>query len=570
MTGKLVISAALLCVSCGRPDLDLPPVIREGERVVLGTDIDVDVCAGTVALLDAHVASVEATLGVPRRPGKIPVYVFGNDEDVKKRCSRAHEGCFIPHEGGGPASIVSAGNYEAVYHEIVHDICQNSQIGRPPDFLTEAIAFALAASDTFAFRAEGCFVVSESERSLDELFDRFDRKEWDGHDGLRVGRFILHLLNTYGPRKLVAWAGRLQADDGPQDMRRSFKQAYGRSLDKEWAVQDDSALPRVSHACLLAPKLAWRDGRAEHDFTTGCDDSTVETLFDAPGYRRSRVVIERSKNDEFYAELDGPVGQSVTMHLCGTCEIITSIDLAEHDYRGSGSLNLFDEGRFLVNRVAKVESDGPLRLAFGLWPPPPECDAREKNCPFGEKCQFFTRNRVSCEPLPGDPLPEGAICSDLTRSADPCEMGLECPLYVARCVPLCAGAGDDPGCRSGEICLESRENYPGVCVTECDPFRKSCPADQVCAFFDGNFLCSSYPEIANGLNRTAGDECFFACGGEMYCASSKAVRGCTKYSDGGCCTPYCDLTAAEPTARCSTDQPRCAPLTDTVGYCSAE
>ena len=73
-------------MACGPPDLGLPPIVRQAERSELGTNLDVEVCAGTLAKIDRHIENVEGLFGFVPRTKKLSVYVLENREAVGEYC----------------------------------------------------------------------------------------------------------------------------------------------------------------------------------------------------------------------------------------------------------------------------------------------------------------------------------------------------------------------------------------------------------------------------------------------------------------------------------------------------
>jgi len=90
-----------------------------------------------------------------------------------------------------------------------------------------------------------------------------------------------------------------------------------------------------------------------------------------------------------------------------------------------------------------------------------------------------------------------------------------------------------------------------ICLTQCDPLIQDCPSGQGCyaSSGSGEFICFKYSgENGEGV---PGDPCNFInqCQPGTACLAPAAVEGCG--AESGCCSPYCDLAAADPSADCN-------------------
>jgi hypothetical protein len=104
---------------------------------------------------------------------------------------------------------------------------------------------------------------------------------------------------------------------------------------------------------------------------------------------------------------------------------------------------------------------------------------------------------------------------------------------------------DDEGTTSGEAESGSQGEASGgdeIPAGHCDPLSlDACPEHEVCVFVQAYFRCFA---DASGPIGATGDSCQFenVCDPGLFCSLDVPC------SDGviGCCTPFCDLTAADP------------------------
>src|SRR5215213_9203861 len=105
------------------------PIRYETSQLRIGTSFEEPLCARDLRMLDAHVARVEAKLGVR---GSEPRTLFLYESRPLPGCSPMYNGCFNPSTGIAAAVYGSAG------HELVHSIAVN--LGHPSDFWAEGLA----------------------------------------------------------------------------------------------------------------------------------------------------------------------------------------------------------------------------------------------------------------------------------------------------------------------------------------------------------------------------------------------------------------------------------------------
>jgi hypothetical protein len=113
------------------------------------------------------------------------------------------------------------------------------------------------------------------------------------------------------------------------------------------------------------------------------------------------------------------------------------------------------------------------------------------------------------------------------------------------------------------------DDEPGAA---CHPLLQDCAADEVCIFVDEPLpQCAA---DASGRYGAAGEPCEFAnvCDAGLFCAGARSVACPDDVV--GCCTPFCDLTAARSpctAGSCVPYFPDGSPTPDlaNLGYCDA-
>jgi hypothetical protein len=193
-----------------------------------------------------------------------------------------------------------------------------------------------------------------------------------------------------------------------------------------------------------------------------------------------------------------------------------------------------------------------------------ECDVWEDDCPDGEKCMPWANdggnswNATRCSPLAPDAGQVGDTCTvegSGVSGIDTCTNRSMC-YYVdpetneGICVGFCDGSPNAPTCDTGYICTIVNDGVLTLCRPECDPLLQNCMGEAACLQATGSdgFTCII---DASGEAGAAGDPCEFinSCDPGLLCADAAAVPDCGGAT--GCCTEFCDLTEADPTADCS-------------------
>lgn len=559
---SISVFLSLCTLSACDPKIDLPPIIAEGKRVKIGTDMDVQICQGTIVKLDTFVEDVEEVLQISPREGKIGIYVIDDLDWVAELCPNETHSCYIPKERGGPAAIVNSRSFSySVYHEVVHDIHYNTEIGPLPNFLAEGIAAA--------WGSEGSDMTSNL--PLDDLLAIFETDDFLMNHDLQVARFVRYLVAKYTPTYLVQWAKGMYWKDTAAKIKEVFHKVYGISMDEEWALfGEGEAFPGFARC--IAPVIPWFDNyRWMLSFDADCSNQIVQTNFEDPNTRVVEVVIDVPKEQDYFAEYSIKPADKSEEILHKACEDTNYATLWVGNELHPGMDHLFAE-RYVVQKAVNPVSEPDLNLTIRKPPEPAYCDAWAQDCAQGRKCQLLEESwpyiRVDCAPLSDTTLKKGEACepADLPQG-DGCDMGLECTEFTMTCQSLCENKDGTPLCTPDETCVSFSTDHPGLCLPACDPLHDSCGEGRSCKLWEGSIFCVPWEDDSG-----YGDTCFstIECAEGLICTQQPGdVPGCE--NDTGCCTAFCDLNTDNPDETCPdfAAGQRCAPLADGFGYCSA-
>ena len=204
-------------------------------------------------------------------------------------------------------------------------------------------------------------------------------------------------------------------------------------------------------------------------------------------------------------------------------------------------------------------------VACDVWTGEP-CEAGEKCMPW-DATGAGTWNGTRCSPIAPEPVEVGQPCTveeSPYSGLDDCGAFSMCWAVDPRtlrghCVAFCE-TETQPTCAGPcEACSATGGGSLILCVPECDPLLQDCPSGQGCYGHVNGFLC--WPFAGDSDSPAAGDPCqSHMCPPGLVCATGGAVD-CG--SDGGCCTPYCDLSDA--TACAALPGTECVPWFESPG-----
>jgi hypothetical protein len=179
-----------------------------------------------------------------------------------------------------------------------------------------------------------------------------------------------------------------------------------------------------------------------------------------------------------------------------------------------------------------------------------QCDPAAQDCPDGQKCTGYvstpggeTVDANHCVEIMGD-LQFGEECTRVDGNDD-CAPGFFCMTDVSGhtgmgiCLEYCEVG---QVCEFGGECFAFNDGQLPLCEQLCHPLAPACSAGQGCYPAFENYVCA-IPGSPAGAGDD-GDECYViqGCSPGLFC--SGATDGCT--TESGCCTPFCDLTEADP------------------------
>lgn len=192
------------------------------------------------------------------------------------------------------------------------------------------------------------------------------------------------------------------------------------------------------------------------------------------------------------------------------------------------------------------------------------CNPFAQDCPAGQKCMPYSQdgdqtwNALRCSPVAPDPKSLGDDCSVVENAVsgeDDCGVGLMC-WNVAQgqtqgvCAELCSGSQGSPRCGADTVCAIYNDAKLPICLATCNPLAQTCSVGMTCIPQGGGsrFVCAF--DASNGGGQFA-DPClaFNKCAPGLYCAPAAVVPGCS--TTDSCCTEFCDLSEANPSATCS-------------------
>ena len=224
----------LVALSACEQSLDLPPIRMETEHLLIGTEFDDDVCAGSLAELDRHVEFVEAQLGIELED-QLEFYWFV--DDASSACDGTAN-CTL----SAPTRVLT--NWSSARHELVHGVAL--QLGGHDHFLAEGLAVGFDGNRT-EFGDQSPYL------SVGYLNEHVDRPS--------AGHFVRWLHATKGPGVLRDLVRETEADAGPGATRQAFEQVLGEQLaDTEIRYYGEAPERYPITTFCEHPELAWSDG----------------------------------------------------------------------------------------------------------------------------------------------------------------------------------------------------------------------------------------------------------------------------------------------------------------------
>lgn len=287
----LLAIAAVACTTGGGDQPELPPLNLEGARVLLGTDLGVEICAGTVAELDQQVEDVEQFLGVTL-DGWAEIYLLGDEALVAELCGgTSRPGCYDP---ALDASIVREDAWrdhfqnQYAYHEVVHNIQYNTAIGWAPLIVTEGLAAALGN--------DPCRLPEPSMGPIQPLFELPDGAALLREEYSLGALFVQYLWDRYSVDAFVEFLSAIDYGAEQGQIAEAFTDACGEPLEVAFQEFEQNRPELVPNPGMCRGQLVgWHAGvwqatiqldcaseLTKNDFQFGADQRMVTALIDVP------------------------------------------------------------------------------------------------------------------------------------------------------------------------------------------------------------------------------------------------------------------------------------------------
>jgi hypothetical protein len=268
----------------------LPEVRYETDRLEIAPEFAHPVCAGTLEGLDAHVAQVGRSLGLPAgRSDRIRVYWMNDGLD--DFCREGSAGCFFP----GTRVLFARGS--SIGHEIVHALLDS---GGETYFVEEGMA------EVFSGASASSGPDQETLRLVDGLsLTRADYRS-GSLDYAAATHFVRWVYETQGFPAMLRLSKEIRDDaDGPR-LRRTVEDIYGESIDAIEARYVAKA-PELYGGLYeeAIPTIALGDAREglAPELDCGAPDTYGPLWGDRPGmFRAERLVLPRSGPVRFEVE----------------------------------------------------------------------------------------------------------------------------------------------------------------------------------------------------------------------------------------------------------------------------
>ncbi len=305
-------AVAAVISACQPPDgdVDLPPVVWEGEHLAFGvSDHAGDYCAGTPPYLDGYVAGLVEILDRPPLAEKVRYSFLAPDE--------------VPEWESG---VLGLSTHQGVLsgrpvleHELAHAVLRPNGVTQP--LLEEGLAEYLGGDGDFHF---------DNALPLEEALAAVERARLPGEYYGVAGSFIAYLDTNFGRDVVLELEGRLGLWSSTADFATAFADASGVPFSD--AVTEFESLDRCPHttfrdpsaACFGAETLAWCDGGepASHRVELACGSPDVIGVRDDEIWTYRVVTIPApGRYGIFIRFVEEPIKGYLELKQCaGGCE----------------------------------------------------------------------------------------------------------------------------------------------------------------------------------------------------------------------------------------------------------
>lgn len=337
-------------VGLGGCQPSLPDLDAQGQRVAVGVQADVELCAGTLRAWDRHVGFVEAELGIARDPQDlIEVYVVG---DASPWCDDVMA-CYIG--GWVDASFVPSYAPRAIWHELVHHVVSGSDLGMTDRFLSEGLAGSLGDS--------WCPTPGADPWPRPPLATLLAQDDVAYEHYPRAAQFVDFLRRDHGTQALVELVDCIDRGD-PLTV---VEECIERSLHTELPTVDlrfDASTPAL-HAnpavCAGRPE-PWEGDRWRFAAALACEDPDVVNTFRSRHGREHAVLVDIPRPGLYAVDLwaDGEASLEIEPCFC------TRTDPSLLHSPGSGAVWVGEPGRYRFG--FRTADPATSRVRVEVWP----------------------------------------------------------------------------------------------------------------------------------------------------------------------------------------------------------
>ncbi|MFO7566368.1 MAG: hypothetical protein R6X02_27240 [Enhygromyxa sp.] len=226
----------------------MPKLEWHGQRVSVGSNLDHEVCASTLQILDSQVEEVEFALGI-ESSHRISVWLL-QPEFVDFYCGSVATACVSDGRMiSGPDGLgVSR-------HELVHAVLWHA-MDMPKPLFGEGLAVAVGGPCDYY---DGCLEYPDCANAPIDLFLEQRSSAELGVAGYYAGADLVDgMLKQHGPAAVLAFIATIDAAMPPNKVRERYTQTFGRDLDEDFEVYkrgrlDDVSLAQIGCEHLFAP-----------------------------------------------------------------------------------------------------------------------------------------------------------------------------------------------------------------------------------------------------------------------------------------------------------------------------
>ena len=336
-------------IGCQPP---LPELEAEGERVVVGVQGDIELCAGTLRAWDDHVEYVESTLGITRDPGdRIEVYVV---DDTEPWCQDVMA-CYIG--GWADATFVPTYAPHAIWHELVHHVVSGSDVGMTDRFLSEGLAGSLGDS--------WCPPPGQQwpEPPLAALLAR-DDIAYEHYP--RAAQFVDWIRQERGNDALVELVRCVDRGDPFDETQACVEKALGDDIDSIGGLFAEHApAPHGNPALCRGDAIPWEGETWHFQAPLSCDDPSVVDGFRSRHDRHTSVLIDIAQSGNYRVDMHGDGDAALEIEPC-FCQ---GTDTGLLHAPGSNDFWVGEPGRYRIGFRTADPATSQLNVSIQLIEP---------------------------------------------------------------------------------------------------------------------------------------------------------------------------------------------------------